>query len=66
MAIALGATHHTCAITSEGSVKCWGRNEEGQLGIGGTGQQDIPAEVSGATKGDTRFQVASAFRVFIT
>ena len=29
-----GGEHHTIAVTSEGKVYCWGRNDEGQIGRG--------------------------------
>jgi alpha-tubulin suppressor-like RCC1 family protein len=35
LAIAVGASH-TCAITTAGAVKCWGRGTRGQLGHGAT------------------------------
>ena len=44
--IALGAGH-TCAIMSEGSVKCWGLNSYGQLGIGSTAWQGSVVNVPG-------------------
>ena len=34
-AIAAG-TYHTCAILDNASVKCWGYNNKGQLGIDNT------------------------------
>ena len=33
--IAVGA-HHSCALLDNASVKCWGRNDNGQLGYGDT------------------------------
>jgi alpha-tubulin suppressor-like RCC1 family protein len=44
-AIAVGFDH-TCAIVTGGGVKCWGRNDFGQLGIGSTTRQNSPVDVS--------------------
>lgn len=31
-------SYHTCAILSDGTARCWGLNEQGQLGYGGIGE----------------------------
>jgi alpha-tubulin suppressor-like RCC1 family protein len=48
VAIAVG-DEHTCALLSNGTVKCWGGNAKGQLGNGGTNTSTIPVPVSGIT-----------------
>lgn len=55
-AIAAGG-HHTCALTGSGEVRCWGRNNYGQIGDGTTYLRTqpvpvrLPAQASSVTAG---------------
>jgi|GEM_PF-622059 len=53
--IGLGS-FHSCAITSSGSLQCWGRNNYGQLGDASNTIRTSPVTVTG---GDTWTQVAA-------
>jgi len=37
--------YHTCAIKTDGSLWCWGKNNYGQLGIGNTTSKNTPTRV---------------------
>ncbi|HEX6239831.1 MAG TPA: hypothetical protein VFZ61_03010 [Polyangiales bacterium] len=38
---------HSCARRLNGRLLCWGRNQEGQLGVGDEALRDVPTPVSG-------------------
>ena len=44
-AVAAGGTH-TCSLSGEGSVECWGSNEKGQLGDGSATRRGAPMHVN--------------------
>jgi alpha-tubulin suppressor-like RCC1 family protein len=42
------AVEHTCARKSDGSLWCWGKNGDGQLGDGSTTKKTTPVPVAGS------------------
>lgn len=50
--VAIGS-FHACALTTGGNIRCWGRNTEGELGLGYYGLQLTPTDVSGISSGTT-------------
>jgi alpha-tubulin suppressor-like RCC1 family protein len=38
--------NYSCAVRSDGSISCWGGNDEGQLGLGSLDPSPLPASLS--------------------
>ena len=58
VAVAAGSTH-SCALTSLGTVSCWGRGADGRLGYGSTGDTYNPKPVLRDDNGLTLDNVTS-------
>jgi alpha-tubulin suppressor-like RCC1 family protein/subtilisin family serine protease len=41
--------HHACAVLADGTIRCWGANDSGQLGDGTTTDANEPVAVPGIT-----------------
>jgi len=50
---------HTCAILDDGSVSCWGRNSNGQLGDGTTTNRSTPTQTLSLGTGRTAVAISS-------
>jgi len=52
--------NHSCAITTSGALKCWGKNTDGQLGNNATVNSNIPVDVVGMSSGVTSVDLSEA------
>ena len=60
MAISTGG--HACAILADGSVKCWGSNDDGQLGLGDAISRLFPSDVAPLGTGRKAIAISAGYK----
>jgi alpha-tubulin suppressor-like RCC1 family protein len=59
--LALGeSADHTCAVSNDGALWCWGENGDGQLGDGSQADRSKPVQIEIAANGDSLGEVTDA------
>jgi hypothetical protein len=59
-------TFHACVLLTDESVKCWGRNDDGRLGVGNTNIQFAPTTVFGPGSGVLSVSAGDSITFFKT
>jgi alpha-tubulin suppressor-like RCC1 family protein len=63
LAISAGE-YHTCAILDNGTVRCWGQGDQGQMGLGNTqtiGDNELPGSVGTVSLGAKAIGVSGGY-----
>ncbi len=63
--ISLGVSH-SCALTTSGNIKCWGRNHNGQIGNGFSSFKTTSVDVTGLTSGISNISAGGAHSCALT
>lgn len=55
-----------CAVITGGAVKCWGKNDRGQLGDSSTSRRTTPVQVTGLSSGVSQVAVGGSYACALT